>query len=85
MSKDKTITFTVKNNFDLSEEEFTEELLLAETRMNELSKLRFHLQEKNSGDSGMNNTVTAKVIQELKIGRKYDLPFRNLNMENRMM
>lgn len=42
--KDKTITFTVKDNYDISEEDFIQELLLTEQRMNVQSKLRFHLQ-----------------------------------------
>lgn len=46
MKTEKTITFKVSTNFDISEEDFNKELVLAETRMNDSpSKLRFHLEQ----------------------------------------
>lgn len=43
MIKHTTITIEVGTNFNISDEEFKKEILLAETRMNTNSKLRFHI------------------------------------------
>src|SRR5947207_275252 len=43
----RSVTFSIKGGSDLSDREIMEELLLAETRMNSESKLKFHLSQES--------------------------------------
>lgn len=62
----KSVTFTVNTIFPLSENEMIEELLLAETRMNSESKLRFYLNEHPSKIDDLENKIEAyKLICKL--------------------
>lgn len=66
----RTVTFTIKSNLDLSDKEIVEELLLAETRMNSDSKLRFHL----SQESIRIDELEKKIEAYKKICRLADIP-----------
>lgn len=55
----KSVTFQIKTIFPISDDELTEELLLAETRMNAESKVRFHLQEYPSKIECLENKIEA--------------------------
>lgn len=66
----RTVTFTIKSSLDLSDKEIVEELLLAETRMNSDSKLRFHL----SQESIRIDELEKKIEAYKKICRLADIP-----------
>ena len=55
----RTVTFVIHNSFSLSDKEMMEELLLAETRMNDGSRLRFHLHECPTKVEDLQNKIDA--------------------------
>lgn len=55
----KTATFAINTIFPISEKEMIEELLLAETRMNSESKVRFHLRDCPSKLEDLENKIKA--------------------------
>lgn len=55
----RTVTFSIDMILPLSEDEIVEELLLAETRMNAESRLRFHLKEHPSKVEALENKIEA--------------------------
>lgn len=62
----KSATFAINTIFPISEKEMIEELLLAETRMNSESKVRFHLRESPSQLEDLENKIKAyKMICKL--------------------
>lgn len=62
----KTATFAINTIFPISEKEMIEELLLAETRMNSQSKVRFHLRDCPSQLEDLENKIRAyKLICKL--------------------
>lgn len=66
----RSVTFAIKGGLDLSEKEVVEELLLAETRMNSQSKLRFYL----SQESIRMDELEKKIEAYKKICRLADVP-----------
>lgn len=66
----RSVTFEIKTSLGLSEREIMEELLLAETRMNSESRLRFHLSE----ESPRVDELEKKIEAYKKICRLADVP-----------